>query len=269
MTSDDEARAAFDVLSVPDAPPAEVRSALTLILLSARPERGVERLSAEGVLKRVLPEVEDLHGVEQPREFHPEGDVFVHTMRMLSHAAWRTPLLMWSILLHDIGKAPARTVDPSGVPHFYGHESIGADMADRLLLRLEMPDRERVRIVSVIRNHMRFAHADRIRRSKLVRILHEENFPLELELNRIDCISSHGILDSYLFLLDRLRMLREEERLAPPPPFLTGKDLIAAGYPPGPEFRRILDECGRLQRENRLTSREEALTRLKQGFFSA
>jgi len=238
---------------------AALRKKLTELLLKKQPDRIFRELSRQGILARILPEIEALHGVDQPPRFHPEGDVFEHTMLMLSHMAWPSPELAWSILLHDVGKPACRTVGPDGVPHFYGHEALGAEMADKILTRLEAPSDWKEKVVRAVRDHMRFAHVDRMRDSRLDKILEDPDFPLHLELNRIDCISSNGLLGSYVLLLDRSYQRRIAAKEAPPTCFLTGKDLIRAGIPAGPVFGVILAECVRLQKEKRLASRSDAL----------
>ena len=238
---------------------AALRERLTNLLLAPRPDKAVRELSKSGVLAKILPEIEALHGVDQPPRFHPEGDVFEHTMLMLSHMAWPSPELAWSILLHDVGKPACLTRGPDGVPHFYGHETVGAEIAERILTRLESPAPFRNTVVRAVRDHMRFAHVDRMRKSRLEKILEDPDFPLHLELNRIDCISSNGLLGSYVFLLDRSYQRRIAAKDAPPKCFLTGKDLIRAGLRSGPAFGKILSECVRLQKEKRLATRSDAL----------
>ena len=253
-------------LSFPENAGAPLREKLTEILLGKQPDRSVRELSDRGILARILPEIEALHGVGQPPKFHPEGDVFEHTMLMLSHMAWPTPALAWSILLHDVGKPAARTLGPDGVPHFYGHETIGADMAEAILTRLDSPEEWKQSVVRAVREHMRFAHVERMRKSRLEKILADPDFPLHLELNRIDCLSSNGLLGSYVYLLDRAAEYRTARENEPPECFLTGRDLIRAGLKSGPLFGKILAECVRLQKEKRLASRPDALLWLERNF---
>ena len=243
----------------PDLRGAALREKLTGLLLGKQPDRVFRTLSESGALAKLLPEVDSLRGVDQPPRFHPEGDVFEHTMLMLSHMAWPTSELAWSILLHDVGKPASLTRTPDGIPHFYGHESIGADMADAILTRLESPEPWKSTVVRAVREHMNFSHVDRMKKSTVGKILADPDFPLHLELNRIDCLSSNGLLGSYVFLLDRIHEREEEAKNAPPPCFLTGKDLVRAGLESGPVFGKILAECVRLQKEKRLTSRSDAL----------
>ena len=237
-----------------------IRAELEKILLGPHPAEGFEMLARLGILKVVLPEVDAMRGVEQPKQFHPEGDVFVHTMLLLRHAAWQTPALMWSALLHDVGKPGTQTFK-DGIPHFYGHEVLGADMAAEILARLRLPSAMIDSITAAIRHHMRFASVHVMKKAKWMRIIADQNFPVELELHRLDCIACHGLLDNYVLMLDRMR---EYAKLpAPRKPFLTGDDIISLGVKPGAVFRRILSEAEDLRLEGELKSREQALEWLR------
>lgn len=239
--------------------PERIRDELEKILLHTSRGRAFRMLAETGLLKAVLPEADAMRGVVQPSKYHPEGDVFEHTLLMLTHIAFPTPALMWSVLLHDAAKPLTKTVK-DGVPHFYGHESTGAVLAEKILKRLRCPNSMIDSVVPAVRNHMRFACVDKMRESKWKRIAADPNFPLELELHRIDCVSSHGILDNYLLMLDRVRALEEEKKTRSlPPPLLSGRDLIALGMKPGPELGKILREIADLQLENKLISKEDAL----------
>ena len=233
-----------------------IRAELEKILLSPFPAEGFEMLAELGILKVVLPEVDAMRGVEQPKQFHPEGDVFVHTMLLLRHAAWKTPDLMWSALLHDVGKPGTQTFK-DGVPHFYGHETLGAEMAPGILSRLRLPSASVERITNAIRNHMRFASVHAMKKAKWMRMIADPDFPLELELHRLDCAACHGLLENYVLMLDRMR----EYAMLPAPrkPFLNGNDIIALGVKPGAIFSRILAEAEDLRLEGELKSREQAL----------
>ena len=201
-----------------------------------------------------------MKGVEQSPEFHPEGDVFEHTMIMLRMMAHPTPEAAWSILLHDVGKPKTFKVHEDGKIHFYGHESVGTEMAEEIMQRLRS-SRELTDIVkAAVGNHMRFTFAKNFRRNTLRRLVAEKSFPTTLEVIRTDCASCHGIMDDYLFLLDFLHELGGEPVI--PPPLLMGKDLIALGYKPGPEMGKILAEISDLQLEGTLTSKEDAIAYL-------
>ena len=237
-----------------------IRVELEKILTGPFPAEGFEMLAELGILKVVLPEVDAMRGVEQPEQFHPEGDVFVHTMLLLRHAAWRTPALMWSALLHDVGKPVTQTFK-DGVPHFYGHEAVGADMAADILARLRLPSAMIDSIVAAIRNHMRFASVHLMKKAKWMRMIADPNFPVELELHRLDCIACHGLLENYVLMLDR--MTEFAKLPAPRKPFLNGNDIIALGVKPGAVFSRILAEAEDLRLEGELKSREQALDWLR------
>lgn len=237
-----------------------IRAELEKILTGPFPAEGFEMLAELGILKAVLPEVDAMRGVEQPKQFHPEGDVFVHTMLLLRHAAWRTPVLMWSALLHDVGKPVTQTFK-DGIPHFYGHEALGADMAADILARLRLPSAMTESIVAAIRNHMRFASVHLMKKAKWMRMIADPNFPVELELHRLDCIACHGLLENYVLMLDR--MAEYAKLPAPRKPFLNGNDIIALGVKPGAVFSRILAEAEDLRLEGELKSREQALDWLR------
>lgn len=240
-----------------------VRDEFTRILCGPSPDRAFRMAAQLGVLKELLPEVDALRGVEQPKEFHPEGDVFEHTMQMLSHMAFPSPELGWSILLHDAGKPACRGVREDGRIHFHTHEEKGAEIAEQVMRRLKMRGKAGERIVSAVRNHMRFAQIDKMRTAKWRRLAAEENFPLELELHRIDCISCHGKLGNYLLLLDRLHELEISHAETLPAPFLKGGDILALGIPPGPKIGFLLKYATDLQLDGIVSTKEEALNAVK------
>ena len=221
--------------------------------------KSFRRLEEEGRLAELLPEVACLRQVTQPPEFHPEGDVLEHTFLMLDHMVFPDELLGWSVLLHDVGKAPARSVEVSGRIRFFGHEELGAAMAEEILGRFGFSPEEREKIVHAVRNHMRFASVREMRRSKVESLLREAHFPLELELHRLDCISCHGLMEGFDFLLETLVSLPPPED----PPLLTGKDLLAAGFLPGREMGAILKEVRELQLRGAVGTPGEALDRAK------
>ena len=237
---------------------------LTRMLTGSDPARALELLRESGILKAVLPEVAALYGVEQPKEFHPEGDVWTHTLRMFEHQASADANLSWSVLLHDIGKAPSQSVDSDGRIRFFGHETIGAEMACAIAERFRFSNADRDAIVQAIRNHMRFASVREMRPGKIRRLLADPNFPLELELHRLDCISCHGMLEGFVYLLDCLRARSEHEL---PEMWVTGKKLIACGCRPGPAFKEVLERTYEEQLNGNLAAEEEAL-RFALEFFS-
>ena len=236
-----------------------IRDELTAMLCGPCPDRAFRLLSSSGILAVILPEIEAMHGVEQPPEFHPEGDVFEHTMLLLKHIAYPGPEIGWAALLHDVGKPCSRTVGADGTAHFYGHEEIGAGTAEQILRRLKMPAARIGQVTAAVRNHMRFAAVRKMRTAKWKRMIADANFPLELELHRLDCRACHGLLENYIWLLDRMAELRQAGEQILPPPLLTGHDLIRLGMKPGPEMGRVLNHLRDLQLEGRISGRTEAL----------
>lgn len=233
-----------------------VRDELTRILTGGQPRRGLELLDETGLLAEVLPECRALQGVEQPPEYHPEGDVWIHTLLMLQSLEQPSPVLAWGVLLHDIGK-PATFRRAADRIRFDGHVDAGLKIARPMLARLKFSNSDTDRILALIANHMRFMDAPRMKESTLKKFLRLEHFDEHLALHRADCLSSHGGLDNYEFVRAKLAALPPEQ--LKPAPLVTGRDLIAMGLAPGPEFKQILSEAEDLQLEGRFGSREEAL----------
>jgi poly(A) polymerase len=234
-----------------------IREELDLMLTGPAPARAVKLLFELDILAAILPEVAAMDGVEQPEKYHPEGDVMVHTLLMLDYMKLSTPELAWSILLHDVGKPVTRFIDENGTARFFGHETVGAEMTEHIMDKLRHSKEMTAAVSHAVRNHMRFAHVDKMRTAKWRRMMSEEMFPMELELHRIDCMASHGKVDNYLLLLDRLSETGGETEL--PPPLLNGRDLIAVGLKPGPYFGEILRAVGDLQLSGELNSKDDAL----------
>jgi poly(A) polymerase len=215
-----------------------IREELTRILAGGSSRAGFELLKGSGLLTEILPEVAALKGIEQPSVFHPEGDVWEHTLRMLTLLPAPTdPRLAWAALLHDIGKAVTRSEDEAGT-HFYGHVQQGEEMAGAILARLRFSRDDTETVLALIRGHMRFIHCREMRPSRLKRFLRQPDFGLHLELHRLDCLASHGLLTHYDFCIAQLAA-HPAEALRPTP-LLTGSDLIAMGFAPGPLFGEIL-----------------------------
>lgn len=232
-----------------------VRDELNRILTEGGARYGFELLDQTGLLVEVLPEIWALKGVAQPPEFHPEGDVWIHTLLMLE--AMRAPslTLAWGVLLHDVAKPPTfRVTDRI---RFDGHVELGARMAVQILTRLRhsLDDIEQVR--ALVAHHLDWMNVRQMRASTLKRFLRLDRFDEHLELHRLDCLSSHRRLENYEFVRAQLAALPTEELR--PPRLVTGADLIAAGLSPGPEFRRILDSIEDAQLEGRVSTRDEAL----------
>lgn len=239
-----------------------IREELVKILLSPRRVRGFDLLDESGLLAAILPEVEALKGCEQPPQFHPEGDVFVHTRIMLGLLPAQVSLpLVLSVLFHDIGKPPTFAIDETGRIRFSGHDKVGAEMTEVVMTRLRFSRAEIDATVEAVANHMVFKDVQDMRVAKLKRFLARPYIDDELELHRVDCTSSHGMLDNYEYL----KAKREEFASEPliPPPLITGRDLIDLGLKPGPRFSEILEAVQSRQLEGTLTSHDDALTWVK------
>jgi poly(A) polymerase len=243
-----------------------IREELVKIFLSPRRVRGFDLLDESGLLAEILPEIEELKGCEQPPQFHPEGDVFIHTRIMLGLLPEEVSVpLVFSVLFHDIGKPGTYTVDPTGRIRFSGHDKLGAEMTERVMSRLRFSRAEIDATVEAVANHMVFKDVQQMRVAKLKRFMARAHFEEELELHRVDCTSSHGMLDNHEFL----RTKREEFASEPliPPPLLTGRDLLELGLRPGPRFGEILEAVQSRQLEGTLHDRESALEFVKAEFL--
>jgi poly(A) polymerase len=240
-----------------------IREELIKIFSHPSRVRGFDLLDQSGLLAILLPEVEALKGCEQPPDFHPEGDVFVHTRLMLSLLPERvsTPLV-FSVLFHDIGKPPTFLIDETGRIRFNGHESISASMTEKIFARLRFSNAETEATVVGVKNHMAFKDVQNMRIATLKRFLARPTIDDELELHRVDCQGSHGLLDNYDFLLRKREEFSNEPLI--PPPLITGRDLIAAGLKPAPPFKKLLDSAQALQLEGGLKTREDALVWLRE-----
>ncbi len=230
-----------------------------LIKTFTRPHagRGLGLLDESGLLTQVLPEVAAMKGVEQPPAFHPEGDVFVHTRLMLDALPpGASVVLAFAVLLHDVGKPPTFVRAPDRI-RFNDHDRVGVEMSRAILQRLRFPNEQIEKVLVCVGEHMHFQNVQQMRPAKIKRILARETFADELELHRIDCLSSHGHLDNYEFLKAKAAELPPE--VIRPVPLLTGHDLLALGAKPGPVVGTVLREVEELQLEERLKSREEAL----------
>lgn len=235
-----------------------IREELVKILLSPNRLRGFDLLDESGLLRQVLPEMEALKGCDQPPEFHPEGDVFVHTRLMLSMLAPDASLpLVLSVLFHDIGKPATRVVDETGRIRFNGHEGVSAGMTLRLLQRLRFPNEVIDAVIPAVRLHMSFKDVPNMRVATLKRMMARPTFEEELELHRVDCLASHGMLDNHAMLIAKREEFGREPLI--PEPLITGHDLIALGMKPGPEFAEVLMSVQTRQMEGTLNTREEAL----------
>src|ERR1035437_7646270 len=238
-----------------------VREELTKMLTEGRPRRAFQLLDSSGLLPEVLPEIAVMKGVEQPPQYHPEGDVFVHTLLLLEKlqadsSGSVSTTLAWGALLHDVGKPPTFRVAPDRI-RFDGHVDVGVKMAAEICHRLRFSNDDTDQILALVANHTRFADVERMKQSTLKRFLRLPAFDEHLELLRIDCLSSHGQLDAYEYSQEQLRSIPPEA--IRPTPLITGQDLIEAGYEPSPRFKEVLSAVEDAQLEGRLTSREAAM----------
>ncbi len=235
-----------------------IREELVRIFTSPTRVRGFDLLVESGLMQQVLPEIMTLQGCEQPPQFHPEGDVFIHTRAMLGLLPEQVSVaLVFGVLFHDIGKPATQTVDETGRIRFNGHDKLGAEMTQRIMERLKFSNADAEAIVSGVANHMVFKDVKEMRVAKLKRFMARPGFADELELHRVDCTSASGMLDNYDFIRARIEEFANEPLI--PPPLITGHDLKALGLTPGPHFKQILETAANLQLEGTLTTREAAL----------
>ena len=241
-----------------------VRDELTKMLTEGNARRAFLLLDQTGLLHEVLPEIEIMKGVEQPPQFHPEGDVFVHTLLLLDKLApGCSPTLAWGALLHDVGKPATFRVAPDRI-RFDGHVDVGVRIAEEICRRLRFSNDETEQILALVEHHMRFAHAMRMSESTFKKFVRMPHFDEHLELHRIDCQSSHGDLTTYDFTREKMAALPPDA--VRPTPLITGDDLIAAGYVPGPQFKQILSTVEDGQLEGRLQNRDEAMSLVSREF---
>ena len=239
-----------------------VRDELNRILTEGAARRGFEWLDETGLLTHILPEVAAMKGVMQPPEFHPEGDVWTHTLLMLGMLHQPSVELAWGVLLHDVGKPPTFRIAER--IRFDGHVEAGVEIGRRILHRWKLPTASVRHIEALIANHLRFRDIKRMKESTLKRFLRLHRFEEHLELHRLDCLASHGQLDSYEFAKRKLAELPPE--VIRPPRLLTGDDLIRSGYKPGPLFKKILEAVEDAQLEGRIRTPEQALAFVRERF---
>jgi poly(A) polymerase len=241
-----------------------VRDELTRMLTEGHARRAFLLLDESGLLKHILPDISAMKGVAQPPEFHPEGDVFVHTLLLLENLPNPCPLtLAWGALLHDVGKPPTFRVAPDRI-RFDNHVEVGVKMAEEICRNLRFSNDDTEQILSLVDNHMRFGHATRMKESTMKRFLRLPAFDEHLALHRADCLASHRNLSTYEFVQQKRDEIPPEK--IRPSPLVTGDDLIAAGHAPGPKFREILNAVEDAQLEGRLPSRDAALEFVRREF---
>jgi putative nucleotidyltransferase with HDIG domain len=239
-----------------------VRDELARILTEGGARRGFELLDESGLLCDILPEVAAMKGVAQPPEYHPEGDVWTHTLLLLEKMQKPTITLALGALLHDVGKPPTfRVADRI---RFDGHDEEGVRMAHVILTRLRFSREEMGQVEALIGNHMRFKDVHRMKDSTLKRFLRMPEFDEHLELHRLDVLSASGHLENYELAKRKLQEF-PEERLRPDP-LVTGADLIGAGYEPGPLFSKMLAAAEDAQLEGIIRTPAEGLELVRELF---
>jgi poly(A) polymerase len=241
-----------------------IREELSSMLSGPNPRRAFELLKKTRLLKHILPEIDAMEGVAQPPQFHPEGDVWTHTLMLLGQLENVPLTLALGVLFHDVGKPP--TFVKADRIRFNEHEKVGAEMTRSIMTRLKFSNEEIERVVSLVAQHMVFKDAEKMRPSKLKRFIRQPHFDEHLALHRADCMASHGDLSAYEFCSSKLKEASENE--LNPEPLITGSDLIGLGLTPGPEFKVILRQVEDLQLEGSLKSRDDALAFVKSNFVS-
>jgi len=247
-----------------------LRDELTKLLTEGAARRGFELLDETGLLIIVLPEAAKMKGVEQPPQFHPEGDVWIHTRLMLEKlAAGSSPTLAWGVLLHDVGKPPTFTPAASTGDRirFDEHVEVGTRMAEEICRRLRFSNDDTEQVAALVANHLRFKDVFEMRPSTLKRFVRLPRFEEHLELHRLDCLASHGMLDAYQFVCQFLEQTPPAQ--VRPARLVSGDDLKQMGFAPGPQFREILRAVEDAQLDGRLASRAEALAFIRQNYQAA
>ncbi|HXY23465.1 MAG TPA: CCA tRNA nucleotidyltransferase [Candidatus Acidoferrum sp.] len=247
--------------------PERLREELTKMLIEGAARRAFELLDETWLLGQVLPEIAAMKGVEQPPEFHPEGDVWIHTRMMIEGLPKNaSPTLAWGVLLHDVGKPPTfQSAEETGDRiRFNNHVDVGVRMAEAICRRFRFSNEETEQIVALVANHMKFAAAEEMKRATLKRFVRQPHFEEHLALHRLDCLSSHRNLDSYEFV-QRFLVETPPEQVRPVR-LLGGDDLQAMGYHPGPLFAKILRALEDAQLEGTLKSRKDAEEYVLRGF---
>ncbi|MCG3181972.1 MAG: CCA-adding enzyme [Planctomycetes bacterium] len=241
-----------------------IQAELSRLLTTCGQSRGFRLMLETGLLDAILPEISAMVGVQQPPEFHPEGDVWVHTMLALDLMPHPVSLtLALGVLLHDVGKPPTFD-DSTDRIRFNGHDKLGAEMAGEILRRLKFPTEVITRVQSLVEDHLRFINVPKMKTATLKRFVRKPHFDEDLELHRIDCLAGPGTLETYKYVLAKLHEFqREPEKLKPRLP-IDGNDLKALGLPPGPRYKELLTAVEDEILEGRLETREQALEFVKQ-----
>ena len=241
-----------------------LRDELTKMLTEGHARRAFELLDETGLLVHVLPEIARMKGIAQPPQFHPEGDVWVHTLMLLEQLEPGCPLtLAWGALLHDVGKPPTFRVAPDRI-RFDGHVDVGVAIAAGICRRFRFSNEDTRQILALVQNHMRFADAPRMKESTLKRFFRLDHFDQHLALHKMDCLAAHANLEIWNFVRERYETTPEQD--VHPAPLITGLDLIAEGYVPGPQFKQMLQAVEDAQLEGAIATAGEALLLVKQRF---
>ena len=239
-----------------------VREELTKMLTEGCAQRAFQLLDATGLLREVLPEIAAMKGVAQPPQYHPEGDVWVHTLGLLGQLETGCPAtLAWGALLHDVGKPPTFRPAPDRI-RFDGHVEVGVAIGAEILRRFRFSNEDTRQILALVENHMRFADAGRMKASTLKRFFRLDRFDEHLALHRMDCLAGGGNLDHWEFVRERWQTMPEEA--VRPKPLITGRELIAAGYKPGAAFKQMLRAVEDAQLEGIIATEEDALRLVKE-----
>jgi tRNA nucleotidyltransferase/poly(A) polymerase len=247
-----------------------LREELTKLLTEGAASRGFELLDETRLLPELLPEIARMKGVEQPPQFHPEGDVWTHTLLMLGRLqAGCSATLAWGVLLHDVGKPPTFTPPsgPDGRIRFDEHVEVGTRMAEEICRRLRFSNEDTAQIAALVANHLRFKDVPQMKLATLKRFVRLDSFSEHLELHRLDCLASHGHLENHDLVSKFLAVTPPEQ--VRPLRLVTGEDLIALGFAPGPSFKGILDAVEEAQLNGRINTREEGLRLVQKTFKPA
>jgi len=235
-----------------------IRDEFDKMLTEGHSRRAFELLDSTGLLQQVLPEIAAMKGVQQPPQYHPEGDVWIHTLMLLEGLEKGcSPSLAWGVLLHDVGKPSTFRVAPDRI-RFDQHAEVGTKMAEQICRRLRFSNDTTDQVMQLVANHMRFGDVKRMKASTLKRFMRMPCFEEHLELHRLDCNASHRDLSLYEYAREKFENTPQEQ--IRPAPLLSGNDLIAAGWQPGPHFKTALEAVEDAQLEGTVTSREEALS---------
>ncbi len=230
---------------------------ITKMITSTNADLAMQMMADSGILQHILPEALAMQGCQQPAEFHPEGDVWIHTLLLLKQCDGASPELAWGCLLHDIGKPPTFSHEPPDRIRFNNHQNIGAEMAERILKRLKASSHLTDIVCELTRDHLKFKDAPQMRPATLKRFLRNTHFDLHLKMHFIDCMASHQNMTLYEFCVEELKKLPPD--VLRPAALLSGHDLISMGFKPGPQFKGILESLETEQLEGRILDKDSAL----------